>query len=103
MRVRKWVDFGQEVDVEIGMEDVRAALSESFGEVTQDRLGEPGPNRGELTSALSHIATFLRALTAEHIALLNAEQRKVVKGFLSDSAERFSEAAGLPMVERISK
>lgn len=96
MKVSKWVDMGQEVTIEIGMEDVRAALSESFHEVTQDRLGEPGPKCGELKMALSSIATFLNALTDEHIALLNNHQRKVIEHFLSASAARFQVVDGVP-------
>jgi len=88
--------MGQEVEIEIGMEDVRAALAESFQTITTDRLGEPGPNAAEFKMALSQIGTFLNAVTDEHIALLTLDARKVISNFLSGNAARFLEIDGLP-------
>lgn len=91
MRVSKWVDMGQEVEIEIGMEEIRAALSECFAVVTDDRLGEEGPNRAEVAYALNSVGTFLNALTIEHIGKLNSAQRETIRIFLLTQAERFKE------------
>lgn len=90
MKIRKWVDFGQEVDVEIGMEDIRSALGEAFSNVTADRLGEERPNRGNVARALNSIAGFLNALTDEHVALLSSAARSTVRTFLVKAADRFN-------------
>ena len=91
MKIRQWVDMGQEVEIEIGADDVRIALAEAFANVTQDRLGESGPNRAEIARALNNIAIFLKALTDEQIAMLSIDARKTVTQFLSQQADRFSE------------
>ena len=100
MQIRKWVDMGQEVKVEIGMEDIRAALSECFETVTQDRLGEEGPNRAEVVMAINSIANFLNALTDSHIEKLTDVQRDVIHNFLSRSAERFKLPIAAPGAEK---
>lgn len=89
MKIRKWVDMGQEVEVEIGADDIRSALSEAFSRVMQDRLGEEGPTRQEVTLALNDIAIFFNALTDQQIDLLTLGQRNIVQVFLFKAAERF--------------
>jgi hypothetical protein len=89
LRISKWVDVGAEVEIEIGLDDVRAAMAEAFENVTQDRLGEPGPNRAEIGMALNQVGTFLKALTDEHIAALSDPARKIVNAFLVEQAKRF--------------
>jgi hypothetical protein len=91
MKVSKWVDMGQEVDVEIGADDIRCALAEAFAVVTEDRLGEEGPNRNDVTYALNSIGAFLKALTDDQIALLGKPSRKLIKEFLETQAKRFAE------------
>lgn len=99
MKVSKWVDFGQEVEVELSMEDVRAALSEAFHEVTrEDRLGEPGPTNGEVMMAFNNLAGFLRAFTDEQIAQMKPAQREVIGKFLAEQAARY--AAGAANLKR---
>ena len=90
MKVRKWVDFGVDVDVEIGVDDIRGAISEACSNVTQDRLGEPGPNRAEVVYAVSCCCNFLKAMTDEHISLMTEQARTLVSKFLAEQAERFS-------------
>jgi len=91
MKVSKWVDMAQEVQIEIGMEDVRAALNEAFYEVTrEDRLGEPGPNNSEIMLAFNNIGGFLRAFTDEQIAQLKPAARKVIGEFLAEQSKRFA-------------
>jgi quinol monooxygenase YgiN len=89
MKVSKWVDLGQEVEIDITAEDVRHALSEAFAVVTEDRLGEEGPNRYDVMRTLNDIAAFLNGLTDEHIALLNHHQRAACADLFAKSSERF--------------
>lgn len=89
MKIRKWVDMGQEVNVEVGVDDIRAALQEAFAVVTTDRLGEPGPNRAEILMAINNIGTFLKAITPAQISFLTFGQCDMIWKFLSDQAARF--------------
>ena len=95
MKVSKWVDMGQDVEVEIGADDIRYALSEAFSRVIQDPLGEAGPTRKDVTRALNDIATFLNALTDPQIDLLNLGQRSAVHAHLLKTAERFKIPGGM--------
>lgn len=89
MKVTKWVDLGQEVEIEIGADDIRAALGEAFGRVTSDPLGEEGPSRSDVVACFNSIAGFLNAITDEQITKLNYLQRVVIGKFLRKHAERF--------------
>jgi hypothetical protein len=91
VRVRKWVDIGQEVEIEIGIEDIRAGLNEAFYAVTEDRLGEPGPNNAEVMMAFNNLGTFLRAVTAEQIGRMKPAQRQAILAFLAEQALRYEE------------
>ena len=92
MKVSKWIDMGQEVEVEIGMDDIRAALNEAFSRVTTDPLGEEGPNVRTVMMAFNGLANFLNALTDAQIAMLTSVQQDVIRNFLARSAERFAGA-----------
>ncbi len=89
MKVSKWIDFGQEVEVEITTEDICAAIGEAFSAVTEDRLGEPGASRGEVIRAFNVIGNFLTAVTDEHINQLLPAQRELVGKYLATAARRF--------------
>lgn len=89
VKVSKWVDMGQEVEVEIGLDDIRAAMGEAFNVVAEDPLGEEGPNRFDIMRALNDIGAFLNAMTDEQIALLNEAARKSVRTYLATASERF--------------
>jgi hypothetical protein len=89
MKVTKWVDFGQEVDVDIDATDIRCALAEAFAVVTRDRFEEDGPSRNDVLHAINNIGAFLKALTDEQIALLNEHQRSLTAEFLQVQADRF--------------
>jgi hypothetical protein len=90
MKISKWVDMGQEVEVEICAQDIRAALSEAFSVVTCDPLGEEGPNRNDVLIALNGMAAFLNALTEDQIATLLLGQRPIIQAFLLKAAARFA-------------
>lgn len=88
MRITKWVDMGAEVEVEIGVDDIRCALVEAFSASNQN-LEEP-VNIHDILRAFSNIGSFLRAFTDEQIAMLNDAQRKIIGDFLKTEAERFT-------------
>jgi hypothetical protein len=91
MKVSKWVDFGQEIEIEIGTDDVRAALAESFQRVTSPGFEEEPPPDHAVRSMLSTIASFLKALTDEQIAAsLSEPARKTVHNFLVEQTARFA-------------
>lgn len=89
MKVSKWVDFGQEVEIDIDLTDVRCAIEEACARVTNPQFEEE-PTRNDVVMALSQVGLFLKALTDEQIALLNESQRSIVSGFLADHAKRFA-------------
>jgi len=85
MKVTKWVHFGQEVEINISMHDIREALTEA--------LGSPATSEHEPMKAvfacLAQTTTFYRAITDEQIVLMNDNQRKLIGQFLSEQADRF--------------
>lgn len=88
MKITKWVDMGQEVEIHISAEDIRIALSEAFSEATKEKLGE-GDNKHEILLALNSIAGFLNALEQHQLDSLTLAQRLVIEKFLRDAADRF--------------
>ena len=91
MRITKWVDFGgNEVDIDIDMNDVRAAMSEAFSRVATDPLGEELPTRRDVINAFNVIAKFFDALLDEQIQDLTIAQRAIINAFLLKTAERFT-------------
>jgi hypothetical protein len=91
MKISKWVDMGAEVDIEIGLDDVRGTLAEAFANITDDRLGEPGPNAAEVRKTLNMVGQFLKALTDEQIELIGRPSRMIVGAFLAAQAKRYEE------------
>jgi hypothetical protein len=91
MKITKWVDMGAEVEVEIGADDIRIALSEAFSSVEVQAF-DAKPTRFDVTRALNDIAAFFNAITDEHIGLLNDAQREVTEKFLRRAADRFKGA-----------
>lgn len=95
MRVSKWVDFGQEIEIEFGMEDVKIALGEAFGKVGEDRtfrdLGEGEPHSPHhILDALNSVGRFLNSFKDEEIAILNDAQRETISKFLAKASEHFA-------------
>lgn len=96
MRVEKWVDFGQEVTVEIDARDIAQALEEAFKECEEPLCADDPPKSAAIGYAFSRINEFLKALTAKQITLLSPEARKIINAFLLDSAKRFQEVDSSP-------
>lgn len=89
MKISKWVDFGQEVEVDIDVNDIRGALSEAFATVEGVDFDER-PTAREICSALNRIGSFLNAVTDEHIEKLNESQRETIAEYLATAAMRFN-------------
>ncbi len=90
MRISKWVDMGQAVEIEIGVDDIRASLSECFERATRDELGGEGPNRQQIIYSIDALAKCLRAMTDRHIDCLTHEQRRVIEAFLTEQSKRYA-------------
>lgn len=90
MRIRKWVDMGAEVYIDLDIHEISACLSETFSQVTEDRFEDP-PTIQDVNRALSSIGRFLSAMTDEHIAMLSPTTRGVVYMFLSGQAKRYQQ------------
>jgi len=101
MKISKWVDMGQEVEIEIGMEDIRYALAETFGRITRTDLPEFQANRAEISMAFSQIADFLRAVTDRQIDMLTHDARRIIEQFLVEQSKRYV-ARGLPVESKKS-
>ena len=93
MKITKFIDLGQEVEVEISAEDVAQSLAEDFAIANRETIGEK-PLRFDLVRALNSMAVFLNALTDEQIALLEPKPRKLVREFLHRAALRFVDPKG---------
>lgn len=86
--MKKWVESSQEVEIDIGADDVRCALSEAFARVNARDIDDR-PNRYDVSYALNALGAFLNGLTDEHILLLPPIVRQTVALFLARHAERF--------------
>ena len=82
MRITKWVEFSQEVEISLGAEDISSLLSESLISEGQETV------QGVLY-ALNSIATFLRAIGDKQIAAMRPIQRRTVATFLAQQSGRF--------------
>ncbi len=91
MKVTKWIDFSQEVTIEIGSDDIRVALSEAFANALPIGKGREEPSRQDILIAFNAAGAFMRAMTDEDIALMLSAQRAVIAKFLGEEARRFQE------------
>jgi hypothetical protein len=82
MKVTKWVEFSQEVEISLGVEDISSLLSESLISERQETI------QGVLY-ALNSIATFLRAIGDKQIAAMHPIHRRTVATFLAQQSGRF--------------
>ena len=98
MRIYKWVDMGQEVEIEIGADDIRLALAEAFAAVTTEDhkwIGGEVPNQNDVMKALNSIGAFLKALTDDQIDMLSEPALKICGSFLEEQSKRYSRAESL--------
>lgn len=80
MKVSKWVEHSSEIEIDLGMEDIRAAIAEAL------LSGRPH----DINGSLNTVGVFLRAFTDEQILALSPKVREIVRIFLSEAALRFS-------------
>lgn len=77
MKVRQWVELSQEVEIDIGRDEILAAFSES-------------PDPGETWfPILNRYALCLNALPDATIATWSLSQRQAIRDFLMKHAARF--------------
>jgi hypothetical protein len=88
MKVKGWVEFSEEVEVEISRADVIAAFSER-------------PEDSWLM-VLNRVAFALNALPDTTIATLTAAQRQATHRFLARHAARFADTALPPAHGEVS-
>ncbi len=89
MKISKWVDMGQEVEIDIDVDDIHSALAEAFSNITEDRLGEEKPTTRDVLRVFNTIAQFLKAITDEQIAGMAPVPAGVVATFLDLQAQRY--------------
>ena len=87
MTIRKWVDIGAEVDIDIGVDDIRGALAEAFARTEQQF--EELPTITDILRAFNIIGGFLNAFEQQHIDRLSLAQRSTIAAYLSKAADRF--------------
>ncbi len=89
MKVTKWVSLDQEVEIEIGADDIRCALAEALANPIAEH--EQHPDSGDVQRALNSIAQFLNAFTDEQFLKLPPAVRKAVAAFMAKQGARFVE------------
>jgi hypothetical protein len=87
MKVSKWVDFSQEITVEVGADDITVALSEAFYAANQEP--DKAVNIHDILGAFQAIGSFLRGFPDQYIDRLNFAQRSAIENFLRTQADRF--------------
>lgn len=75
--VRKYVEFADEIDIEVSAEDITIALC---GETDKPFAVSMGMN---------NLACFMRAIPDSIIAEMKEPHRKTIREFLLNQAERF--------------
>jgi hypothetical protein len=80
MRVKKWVEVEAEVEVNISGEDVARML----GIELPDRVKT-------VMMGMNNIACFMKAIPDAVIAEMSAENRAIIKKFLSEQVVRYSD------------
>uniref|UniRef100_A0A6H1ZNW0 Uncharacterized protein n=1 Tax=viral metagenome TaxID=1070528 RepID=A0A6H1ZNW0_9ZZZZ len=78
MKITKFVQFDQEVDIELSSEDVQAIF---------DSEPDSLPN---VLYGLNTVATFLKGVSDSKIAEMTDGQREVVSKFLSTQSDRYN-------------
>ncbi len=78
MKISKYIDIQQEIEVDVTSEEIAQAFDES-----------PDSFRHAL-SGINNCARFVKAITPEMIAQMNEASRKVIADFFAEQAARFS-------------
>jgi ABC-type transporter Mla subunit MlaD len=84
MKVSKWIETSQEIEIDVGADDINAALREAFATPNQ-KDGQAH----DVLRALNTVATFLNAFDTTLIDRLTFGQRLTIEKFLRNAADRF--------------
>lgn len=76
MKIEKWVEFGQEIEIDINAEDISLILGES---------GTPKDVMWEINK----IANYMKGIPEKLINELPDTTREVIKTFFKEQAKRF--------------
>jgi hypothetical protein len=91
MRIKKWVDVGAEVTIEIDAQDVAQALAEAFAECEEPLHTDDPSKNWAIGYAFSLMNEFLKALTDAQIEKLSPLERRRIHDFLKDATKRFAD------------
>ena len=87
VKVKKWVELSEEVEVQIDINDIRSALAEALQVIVDS---DEWASRYDVKRALNSISEFFDALTDEQIDLLEEKPRQMVHAYLAKAADRFA-------------
>ena len=76
MRINKYIEFAQEVEIDLDSEDISVIYSENDGSV------------GEWLGQVNSIATFLIGTPTKTLEQLTTKQAEACSNFLREQAER---------------
>ena len=77
MRIKKWIDIEQEIDVDISVEDITVALAEDPDTTTR------------IMNGLNQAAEFMKGISDEMIGEMRVAQRIIIGQFLEKQADRY--------------
>ena len=81
MRIEKWINIDQEIEIELSSEDILLTFD-------NDAESLPSVLRG-----LNDVATFLKGVSDSKIIEMSSGQRKIIMDFLLTEAKRYPEDA----------
>src|ERR1035438_7793979 len=84
MKVTKWVEFSQEVEISLGVEDLHGLLAESLVSDRQETLRE-------VLHGMNAVLSFLRAVGDDQIAAMLPVHRQLVATVLAEQIVRFQQ------------
>ena len=82
MKISKWVEWEQEIEIEIGITDARVLLSESFA-------SDPRETMAGILHNVNISAQYFQAIGNAQIAAMTDKQREVIGKFLAEQSARF--------------
>ena len=80
MRIDKYIDFSQEVEIELSSEDIYLILEEDAESVPV------------VLRCLNSVATFLKGVPEARIAEMTNEQKTIIRDFLSEQSGRYNQS-----------
>lgn len=78
MRIRKFIDIQQEIEIDLSAEDIMLVL---------DRDGD---SERHMLRCLNEVACFLNAISDKQIKSMNASQKKAIHEFLFSQSMRYA-------------